>query len=100
MKHCLAAFLTAALLLSCVREEVLPAVPDTPKDLPEELDGNFVYGEARVYLSEELAAQVEEATLSGSLVTKSSDMNLALSELGITEMTRLFPQAGEYEERT
>ena len=100
MKHCLAAFLTAALLLSCVREEVLPAVPDTPKDLPEVLDGNFVSGEARVYLSEELAAQVEEATLSGSLVTKSSDMNLALSELGITEMTRLFPHAGEYEERT
>jgi subtilisin family serine protease len=27
-------------------------------------------------------------------------MNLALSELGITEMTRLFPHAGEYEERT
>ena len=100
MKHCLAAFLTVALLLSCAREEILTVVPDTPKDSPQELDGNFVYGEARVYLSEELAAQVEEATLSGSLVTKSSDMNLALSELGITEMTRLFPHAGEYEERT
>ena len=100
MKHCLAAFLTAALLLSCAREDILTVVPDTPKDSPEELDGNFVYGEARVYLSEELAAQVEEAALSGSLVTKSSDMNLALSELGITEMTRLFPHAGEYEERT
>lgn len=100
MKHCLAAFLTAALLLSCAREEILTVVPDTPKDSPKELDGNFVYGEARVYLSEELAAQVEEATLSGSLVTKSSDMNLALTELGITEMTRLFPHAGEYEERT
>ena len=100
MKHCLAAFLTAALLLSCAREEILTVVPDTPKDSPQELDGNFVYGEARVYLSEELAAQVEEATLSGSLVTKSSDMNLALTELGITEMTRLFPHAGEYEERT
>ena len=79
---------------------MLTVVPDTPKDSPEELGGNFVYGEARVYLSEELAAQVEEATLSGSLVTKSSDMNLALTELGITEMTRLFPHAGEYEERT
>ena len=100
MKHCLAAFLTAALLFSCAREEILTVVPDTPKDSPEELDGNFVYGEARVYLSEELAAQVEEAALSGSRVTKSSDMNLALSDLGITEMTRLFPHAGEYEERT
>lgn len=100
MKHSLAAFLMAALLISCAREEVLTVVPDTPKDSTVELDGNYVYGEARVYLSEELAAQVEEAALSGSLVTKSSDMNLALSELGITEMTRLFPHAGEYEERT
>lgn len=100
MKHCLAALLTAALLLSCAREEILTVVPDTPEDSSVEVDGNFVYGEARVYLSEELAAQVEEAALSGSLVTKSSDMNLALSELGITEMTRLFPHAGEYEERT
>ena len=100
MKHCLAALMTAALLLSCAREEVLTVVPDTPKESAEELDGNYVYGEARVYLSEELAAQVEEASLSGSLVTKSSDMNLALSELGITEMTRLFPHAGEFEERT
>lgn len=100
MKHCLAALMMAALLLSCAREEVLTVVPDTPKESSEELDGNFVYGEARVYLSEELAAQIEDAALSGTLVTKSSDMNLALSELGITEMTRLFPHAGEYEERT
>lgn len=100
MKHCLAAILTAAVLLSCVREEVLPVVPDTPKDSPEELEDNFVRGVARVYLSEELTAQVEDAALSGTLLTKSSDMNLALSELGITEMTRLFPHAGEYEERT
>lgn len=100
MKHCLAAFLTAAFLLSCVREEILPVAPDTSADSSVEVDGEFVYGEARVYLSEELAAQVEEAALSGSLVTKSSQMNSALADLGITEMTRLFPYAGEYEERT
>jgi len=100
MKHCLAALLTAALLLSCAREEILPAAPDTSADSSVEVDGEFVYGEARVYLSEELASQVEDAALSGSLVTKSSQMNSVLTDLGITEMRRLFPHADEYEERT
>ena len=100
MKHCLAAILTAALLLSCAREEISSVAPDTSTDTYVEVDGDFIYGEARVYLSEELASQVEEAALAGSLVTKSSQMNSALSNLGITEMKRLFPHAGEFEERT
>ena len=100
MKHCLAAFLMAAVLLSCSREEIIPTEPDTSTDVSLEVADNYVSGEVRVYLSEELTAMVEEAAELGTIVTKSSDMNNALSELGITEMTRLFPHAGEYEERT
>lgn len=100
MKHCLAAIFMAAVLLSCAREEIIPTEPDTSTDVSLEVADNYVSGEVRVYLSEELAAMVEEAAESGTIVTKSSDMNNALSELGITEMTRLFPHAGEYEERT
>ena len=100
MKHCLAAISIAAVLLSCAREEILPETPEAPKDVTGELTDNYVSGEVRVYLSEELTAMVEEAAESGTIVTKSSSMNNALSELGITEMTRLFPHAGEYEERT
>ena len=99
MKHCFAALLMAAVLLSCAREELLPPQPETNAGVPVE-EGNFVQGEARVYLSEELAAMVEEAAQSGSIVTKSSGLNDALAELGITQMHRLFPHAGEYEERT
>ena len=99
MKHCFAAFLMAAVLLSCSREEVLAPAPETNVEVSVET-GNFIQGEARVFLSEELAAMVEEAAQSGSIVTKSSDLNEALAELGITEMHRLFPHAGEYEERT
>lgn len=98
MKHCLAAIFMAAVLLSCVREEIIPTEPDTSTEL--EVADNYISGEVRVYLSEELTALVEEAAESGTIVTKSSDMNNALSELGITEMTRLFPHAGEFEERT
>lgn len=100
MKHCLAAFMMAAVMISCVREEILPVEPDTSADVSVEEEGNYVYGEGRVYLSEEMAAMVEEAALSGTVVTKSPGMNLALEELGITEMYRLFPYAGEFEERT
>ena len=100
MKHCLAAFFTAAVLLSCTREEVLPVSPETPSEVPGAVADGYVSGEVRVYLSEELTAMVEEAAESGTIVTKSAGMNSALEELGITEMTRLFPHAGEYEERT
>ena len=100
MKHCFAAFLMAAVLLSCAREEILTPGQDVAAGSTEEVIGNYVQGEARVFLSEELAAMVEEAAQSGSIVTKSSGLNDALAELGITEMHRLFPHAGEFEERT
>jgi subtilisin family serine protease len=92
--------MTATLLVSCVREEILPVQPDTSTAEPVEVCGDYVYGEARVFLSEEMTAMVEEAAQSGSVATKSSGMNLALEQLGVTQMYRLFPHAGEYEERT
>lgn len=98
MKHCLAAIVMAAVLISCVREEILPVEPDTSAKV--EVADNYVYGEARVYLSEEMTNMVEEAAASGTIVTKSPEMDFALEELGITEMYRLFPDAGEFEERT
>ena len=100
MKHCLAAFLMAALLLSCVREEILAPETDAAIGTIVDAGDNFVQGEARVFLSEELAGMVEEAAQSGSVVTKSAGLNEALAELGIIELHRLFPHAGEYEERT
>lgn len=90
----------AAVLLSCTREEILPVEPDTSTDAVIEVADEFVSGEARIYLSEEMTAMVEEAIEAGSIQTKSSAMNGALEELGITEMYRLFPHAGQYEGRT
>jgi hypothetical protein len=92
--------MTAAVLLSCAREEIVPVEPDTSTDVSVEVADNYVLGEARVYLSEEMTAMVEEAIEAGSILTKSSAMNGALEELGITEMYRLFPHAGEFEGRT
>ena len=100
MKHCLTAFMMAVVLLSCVREENLAPELETPSAIDNQLEANYLQGEARVYLSEELAEMVEHAAENGTMETKSPGMNAAMSELGITEMYRLFPHAGEFEERT
>ena len=89
--------MTAAVLLSCAREEILPDQQFTPTDETVAVNDAYVYGEARIYLSEEMTAMVEEAAETGSILTKSPGMNLAFDELGITEMYRLLPHAGEFE---
>lgn len=100
MKHCLAALLMAASLVSCVRDELVQSVPEADKDSSTEVSDIFVSGEAHVYLSEEMTAMVEAATEAGTLATKSAPMNNALEDLGVTQMYRLFPHAGEFEPRT
>ena len=100
MKHSVAAMLLAAVLISCTREEALLVAPESSPETVVNDCGQFVSGEARVYLSEELTEMVEEAALNGMLETKSPGLNSALAELGISQMYRLFPHAGEYEERT
>jgi len=100
MKYWFTAVFSAVVLFSCTGEEIFPLESDGSVDTNVESVDDYVSGEARVYLSEELTAIVEEALQSGQAVTKSQSMNTALNELGITEMRRLFPHAGEYEERT
>lgn len=100
MKYSIAALMTAVLLLSCTREEIVPAQPESSVETTVESAGNYVPGEARVYLSEEMAAIIEEAAETGACETKSSGMNDLMRELGVTKMYRLFPHAGQYEERT
>lgn len=100
MKHFLAAVLLAVITLSCTRENVI--VSEQGPSVEQEVisSDNFVSGEARVYLSEEMASMLEEAARCGDVTTKSPGLNQAINELGIVEMTRLFPHAGEYEPRT
>ena len=60
----------------------------------------YTQGEARVLFSEELSQELEAALGMGSLQTKSSELNHVFEELGIISASRLFPHAGEFEERT
>lgn len=56
--------------------------------------------EIRVLFSEELAQELEAALEVGTLQTKSSALNDVFEGLGITSASRVFPYAGEFEERT
>ena len=90
----------AVVLVSCTREELSESVSDVDNSTSTEVSDVFVSGEVNVYLSEEMTAMIEEAAETGSLTTKSPSMNNALEELGITEMSRVFPHAGKFEART
>jgi len=98
MKHCLAAILTAVVLLSCAREEFVTT--DSPVEIITDGSGDYVCGEARVFLEEELADRIEAHIGSGAPATKALGTDPALEALGITGIYRLFPHAGEYEPRT
>ncbi|MCQ2142605.1 MAG: S8 family serine peptidase [Bacteroidales bacterium] len=60
----------------------------------------FVPGEAVVVLSDWLVEKVEQATGSGLEISSMDELSGIYSELGIKRMERLFPYAGEFEERT
>lgn len=100
MKHCLAALLMAASLVSCVRDELVESVYEADKNSSADVSDIFVPGEAYIYLNEDMTAMVEAAAEAGTLATKSAPMNNALEELGVTHMYRIFPHAGEFEPRT
>ena len=57
-------------------------------------------GELKVRFTEEMTKEIELAIENGTIHTKSSQMNGLLDNLGIKSARRLFPNAGEYEERT
>lgn len=55
---------------------------------------------ATVLFDDELTALVEEALAQGNVVTKSAPLDAVLQELGAESLERVFPYAGEFEERT
>jgi len=63
-------------------------------------DNSCILGEANVKFSEEMISLIEEDLDNGKTVTRSMSLNNVLDELGIVSMERIFPNAGEYEQRT
>lgn len=102
MKHCFSAALLAVLLLSCTNEEIINVAPEGPATEDFMVGDNDIYvpGEAYVYFSEDMTEMIESDLSAGTLRTKSAELNMTLDALGILEIKRLFPHAGEFEPRT
>ncbi len=94
------AALAAFTFTGCQEDMVLPDENmDSPDQVQEEAPA-VIPGEAIVYFSDEMIELIESDLADGNLVTKSSDLNYLTESIGITSMTRLFPHAGKFEERT
>ncbi len=100
MKHSIYAVLLAVLLVACTNEELVKVAPQEPAVEAVADAAAYVPGEAYVYFSEEMTELIEADLAAGAVRTKSADLNAALDVLGISEMRRLFPDAGEFEPRT
>ena len=91
--------LTLVFIYSCSKEVIY--TPDRENvNAIQEVDHSIVQGEAFVKFNDEMIALIEDDLNRGKIVTKSMGLNQALDEIGITSISRLFPDAGEYEPRT
>lgn len=81
-------------LISCNRD-IVPVEDPLPE--PEEA---IVPGEAIVLFSDDMIGLIENDLSEGKVVTKSSELNVLQSQMGISSMKRIFPHAGRFEERT
>ena len=101
----LIALSVAILAVACAKNN-----EDSPKGNVSEIgtgDGtptnmaSMEQGYVRIKVDEDLATTLSQAkSENGVLMTKAGNVNQAISLIGITEITRTFPEAGEFEART
>lgn len=92
-----ACFVLAA--CSVQEPDVLPQ--ETQAIQTQEVTPAYIPGVVTVQFSEDLTRQIEEALADGiPVATKAPQLGGILQDLGIQELRRVFPYAGEFEERT
>lgn len=89
--------ITAVSISSCTQKEEEIEITVTPMPSP---DMGYEQGVMYVKFTDDIIGLVEEDLSIGSLSTKSSGLNHTLAALGIQQMERVFPHAGEFEGRT
>lgn len=85
--------LAFAIAISCVKE-----MPDSPASHLKDNESEWT-GAVIVEFSDEMCDLIEDELSAGKLITKSQTLNSAVDELGIVFMERLFPDAGEFEQK-
>ena len=84
------------LLTACAAENR----DDVAQPAPAAEETGPVYNLAIVQFDDRLTALVEEALAQGEMKTKSADLDAVLRDLDAVRLERVFPYAGEFEERT
>lgn len=95
--------LSVILLFSCKADEIELNKPDTQLDIETNAQDKptAIKGLIRVKLSAEIGDNFSATrSATGELRSGSSDIDTFLKEIGATEMQRIFPYAGKFEERT
>lgn len=84
------------LAVSCAKEQALPPAADRDTEAIQAGETRTI----KVKFDETTAEIVAHGLAEGGLTTRSDEVNSAISMSGVVSMERLFPYAGEYEERT
>ena len=95
MKKIFVLLAIAAMMAGCSRD-----IDTESPQLPAEDVPAIVPGEAMVLFTDDMISLIEEDLEAGNPVTKSGELNALAEYLGVTSMTRVFPHAGRFEERT
>jgi len=76
--------------------------PDPEKEtrIETEAAGPYIPGKVTVEFSDELIALIESENADEGIATKAPGLRSMMDELGIESMERVFPYAGEFEQRT
>lgn len=100
MKRNLILFTSILFFLGC-QKNITPIINNNP-DIPNVPIEKMVTGTMKIKVSEEFVKIIESATDNNGVATKTSitSVDQILSSLGAKYMTRTFPYAGEFEERT
>lgn len=96
MKKYICAILACAFALSCAKSVDENVAPQKPE--PEAEMETTVPGEVKVLFSDEIVSMIESGA--DAIATKAPGLSDLMDRLGIESMERLFPYAGEFEERT
>lgn len=102
MKKIFYSIAVAFAIVACSKQELEENEVVAPQEQTETRAGasRFQAGRVVVKFDDTMLSLIEEDLNAGKVATKSMNLNAAMDQLGIVSYTRVFPDAGEYEERT
>ena len=93
--------LSALLLILCsCAQDIVHSQEEVSAPSQTQAEPAIKAGEIIVKFTDDMTQMLEADLASGNVVTRSSELNLLTEELGIRSMERVFPHAGEFEDRT